>query len=173
VAKTLIDSGASLNLIMRKTFIEMDLNLSYLTPVHDTFRMIISGQASTHIGRIDLEVSYGTWENKHWEMLTFEVVSFNIGYNCILGRSFLLKFMTIIHIAYTTIKMPGPRGVITLKSDQRDALACENVALTHAGRFSKEEAQKLAVKIAKTHGGGTSTKIVTPDHQQGTHPKRL
>jgi hypothetical protein len=32
VAKTLIDSGASLNLIMEKTFIEMGLNLSDLTP---------------------------------------------------------------------------------------------------------------------------------------------
>jgi hypothetical protein len=32
VAKTLIDSGASLNLIMRRTFIEMGLNLSNLTP---------------------------------------------------------------------------------------------------------------------------------------------
>jgi hypothetical protein len=32
VAKTLIDRGASLNLIMRKTFIEMGLNLSDLTP---------------------------------------------------------------------------------------------------------------------------------------------
>jgi hypothetical protein len=37
VTKTLIDSGASLNLIMRKTFIEIGLNLSDLTPVHDTF----------------------------------------------------------------------------------------------------------------------------------------
>jgi hypothetical protein len=43
VAKTLIDSGASLNLIMRKTFIEMGLNLSDLTPVHDTFHGIIPG----------------------------------------------------------------------------------------------------------------------------------
>jgi hypothetical protein len=67
-------------------------------------------------------------------MLTFEVASFNIGYNCILGRSFLLKFMVVIHTAYTTIKMPSPRGVITLKSDQRDALACENATLTHTGR---------------------------------------
>jgi hypothetical protein len=32
VAKTLIDSGASLNLMMRKTFIEMGLNLVELTP---------------------------------------------------------------------------------------------------------------------------------------------
>jgi hypothetical protein len=158
----LIDSGASLNLIMRKTFIEMGLNLSDLSPVHDTFHGIIPGQASTPIGRINLEVSYGTGENKHREMLTFEVASFDIRYNYILGRPFLLKFMAVIHTAYATIKMPGPRGVITLKSDQRDALACENASLTHAGRFGKEEAQKLAVKVAKTHGGGTPAKTVMP-----------
>jgi hypothetical protein len=100
-------------------------------------------------------------------MLTFEVVSFNIRYNCILGRSFLLKFMVVIHTAYATVKMPGPRGVITLKSDQYDALACENVALTHVERFGKEEAQKLIVKVAKTHLGGTPTKTVTPGPSAG------
>jgi hypothetical protein len=60
VAKTLIDSGTSLNLIMRKTFIEMGLNLTELTPVHDTFHGIITGQSSTPIERIDLEVSCGS-----------------------------------------------------------------------------------------------------------------
>jgi hypothetical protein len=64
VAKTLIDNGASLNLLMRKTFIEMGLKLSDLTPVHDTFHGIIPRQASTPIGHINLEVSYGTRENK-------------------------------------------------------------------------------------------------------------
>jgi hypothetical protein len=49
--------------------------------------------------------------------LTFKVVSFNIGYNCILERPFLLKFMVVKHTAYTTIKMPGPKGVITIKAD--------------------------------------------------------
>jgi hypothetical protein len=56
-------------------------------------------------------------------MLTFKVASFDIGYNCILGRPFLLKFMAVIYTAYTTVKMPGPRRVITLKSDQCDSLA--------------------------------------------------
>jgi hypothetical protein len=152
---------------MRKTFIEMGLNLSDLTPVHDTFYGVIPGQASTPIGRIDLEVSCGTGENKHREILTFEVASFNIGYNCILGRPFLLKFMAVIQTAYATVKMPGPRGVITLKSNQCDALACENVALTHTGRFRKEEAQKLATKVAKTHGGGTPAMTVTPGPSAG------
>jgi hypothetical protein len=43
VAKTLIDNGASLNLIVRKTFIKMGLNLSDLGPVHDTFHEVIPG----------------------------------------------------------------------------------------------------------------------------------
>jgi hypothetical protein len=161
VAKTLIDSGASLNLMMMKTFIEMSLNLVNLTPVHDTFHGIILGQSSTPIGRIDLKVSCGTGENKRREMLTFEVASFDIGYNCILGRLFLLKFMAAIHTAYATIKMLGLKGIIILKSDQHDALACENAALTHAGWFDEKKAQELAVKVAKAHGGsapiGTTT----------------
>jgi hypothetical protein len=33
VAKTLINNGASLNFMMRKTFIEMSLNLKDLTPI--------------------------------------------------------------------------------------------------------------------------------------------
>jgi hypothetical protein len=137
VAKTLIDNGASLNLLIRKTFIEMGLKLSDLTPVHDTFHGIIIGQASTPIGRIDLEVSCGIGENKYREMLMFEVASFDIRYNCILGRPFLLRFMAVIHTAYAIIKMPGPRGVIILKLDQGDVLAYENVSLTHTGRFGE------------------------------------
>jgi hypothetical protein len=115
VAKTLIDKGASLNLNIRKTFIEMGLNLNDLTPVHDTFHGVISGQSSTLIECIDLEVSCGTWDNKRKEVLMFEVASFDIGYNCILGRPFLLKFMTAIQTAYATMKMP--REVIEHKLD--------------------------------------------------------
>jgi hypothetical protein len=97
VAKTLIDNRVSLNLIMRKTFIEMGLNLKDLTPVQDTFHRIILGQSSTSVRRIDLEVSCGTVDNKRKEMLTFEIASFDIGYNYIIGRPFLLKFMAVIH----------------------------------------------------------------------------
>jgi hypothetical protein len=147
---------------MRKTFIEMGLKLSDLTPVHDTFHEIIPGQVSTPIGCIDLRVSCGIGENKHREMLTFEVASFDIEYNCIHGRHFLLWFMVVIHAAYTKIKMLGPRGVITLKSDQCDAIACENAALTHAGRFSEQEVQNLAAKLAKMHMVGTSARMVMP-----------
>jgi hypothetical protein len=148
--------------MMRKTFIEMGLNLAELTPVHDTFHGIIPGQSSTPIGRIDLEVSDGTGENKRREMLTFEVANFDIGYNCILGIPLLLKFMAVIHTAYATIKMLRPKDVIVLKSDQCDALACENTTLTHTRWFGEKEAQELAVKLAKAHRGSTLVRTMTP-----------
>jgi hypothetical protein len=79
--------------------------------------------------------------------------------------------MSVIHTAYATIKMSSPRGVITLKSNQHNALACENTALTHARRFGKKEVQKLAVKVAKMHGGGTPAKTVTPGPSAGDTSK--
>jgi hypothetical protein len=85
VAKTLIDNGASLNLIIRKTFIEMGINLKDLTPIRDTFHKVITGQSSTPIGRIDLEVFCGTRDNKRKEMMMFVVASFDIGYTASLG----------------------------------------------------------------------------------------
>jgi hypothetical protein len=118
VANTLIDNGFALNLIMKRTFIEMGLNLAELTPVHVMFHGVIPGQSSAPIGRNDLKVTCGIGDNKHMEMLTFEMASFNIGYNCFLGRPFLLMFMAVVYTAYATIKMPGPKGVIFLKSDQ-------------------------------------------------------
>jgi hypothetical protein len=65
-----------------------------------------------------MEVFCGSEDNKHKDMLTFEVASFDISYNCILGRPFVLKFMAIIHTAYATMKMLGLRGIITIKDDQ-------------------------------------------------------
>jgi hypothetical protein len=95
-------------------------------------------------------VSCGTGDNKRRETLTFNVASFNIGYNCILGRPFLMKFMAIIHTAYATMKMPGPKGVITIKADQWGTLACENATLTHVRRFGEKAAQEQAAKVVKT-----------------------
>jgi hypothetical protein len=95
-------------------------------------------------------------------VLMFKVASLDIGYNCIIEKPFLLKFMTVIYTAYDTLKMPSPKGVITIKADQCDALACENATLTHDGRFDEKAAQDQAAKIVSTHNGSTSFKSLAP-----------
>jgi hypothetical protein len=94
-------------------------------------------------------------------MLTIKVMSFDIGYNYILERSLLLKFKVVIHTAYATMKMTGLKGVITIKADQWDALACENASLSHVGRFNDKTAQDQSAKVAKTQGGNVPHKAST------------
>jgi hypothetical protein len=60
------------------------------------------------------------------------------------------------------MNMPGLEGAITIKADQRDALACENATLTHAGRFGENAAQEQAAKVAKTHDDSTPVKSPAP-----------
>jgi hypothetical protein len=67
--------------------------------------------------------------------------------------------MTVIHTAYATIKMPDSKGIITLKADQRDVLACENASLSHADRFGEKAAQEQEDKAAKIKCGSTPSKI--------------
>ena len=54
----------------------------------------------------------------------FDVVELPLPYNGILGRPALAKFMAASHYAYNTLKMPGPLGVITIPSDEKDAIIC-------------------------------------------------
>jgi hypothetical protein len=75
---------------------------------------------------------------------------------------FLLKFMVAIHTTYATMKMPGPKGVITIKADQRDTLACENASLSHVGRFGNKAIQDQVAKVAKTHGDSAPCKTLAP-----------
>lgn len=42
----------------------------------------------------------------------------------ILGYPALAKFMALTHHAYNVVKMPGPKGVITIQADLEDAVQC-------------------------------------------------
>jgi hypothetical protein len=60
------------------------------------------------------------------------------------------------------MKMPSPKGVITIRADQCDGPACENVTLTHVKHFGEKVAQEQAAKVAKMHGGSTLIKLPVP-----------
>jgi hypothetical protein len=60
------------------------------------------------LGHIYMPVTFGTLENYRTEFLRFEVASFNYGYNAIIGRLGLAKFMAIPHYSYMILKMSRP-----------------------------------------------------------------
>jgi hypothetical protein len=84
------------------------------------------------LGDIYLSVTFGTPENYRTEFLRFEVARFDCGYNAIIRRPGLAKFMAIPHYPYMILKMPGPQGVITVHIDFQGATECFRGAIQTA-----------------------------------------
>ena len=68
---------------------------------------------------------FGGRSNFRSEVLTFEVVDFPRSNHAILGRPCYAKFMTIPNYTYLKLKMPGPKGVITIGSTFSHAYTCD------------------------------------------------
>ena len=66
---------------------------------------------------------FGSPDNFRSEELIFDIVPFRSGYHALLGRTAFAKFNAVPHYAYLKLKMPGPRGVITVNGNTEHALS--------------------------------------------------
>jgi hypothetical protein len=77
------------------------------------------------LGQIDLLITFGDVRNFRIEILTFEVVGFSGTYHAILGRSAYAKFMIVPNYTYLMLKIPGPKGIITVGPTYQCAYECD------------------------------------------------
>jgi hypothetical protein len=89
------------------------------------FHSVASGKCVQPLGQIDLSVWFGTPNNFHKETLTFEVVGFRDAYHSILGRLCYAKFMAVPNYTYLKMKMPRPKGAITVGSSMEHTFNCD------------------------------------------------
>jgi hypothetical protein len=68
------------------------------------------------------------------------VVGFKGTYHAILGRPCYSKFMTVPNYIYLKMKMPGPKGVITVGSSIQHAFDCDVECMEHAEALALDEA---------------------------------
>ena len=57
--------------------------------------------------------------------INFEVVDWPSQYNTILGRTTFARFKAIPHYAYLVLKMPGPKGIITMYGNYKKSDNCD------------------------------------------------
>jgi hypothetical protein len=122
VTKMLVDGGAGLNLLSARVFKQLQVPAGRLCPT-GTFQGIIPG-ATQPLGKVELPVTFGTPANFRTENVVFDVAEIPLPYNGILGRPALAKFMAASHYAYNVLKMPSAWGVLSVKSDRKDAIFC-------------------------------------------------
>ena len=125
LSKVLMDGGSSINILYYETFKRMNLQEKQLHPSRTTFHGVVPGISAQPLGRINLEVAFGTQSNFRSEYIWFEVVDFQSPYHALFGREAFAKFMARPCYVYLKLKMPGPRGVITINGDRRIAQECE------------------------------------------------
>jgi hypothetical protein len=110
-----MDARSGINLIYAKTLQAMHISLEFLKPTDCSFHGIVPGSANYPLGRITLNVCFGNRQNYRREKLDFEVMDCPSQYHAILGRPTFSRFMAVPHYTYLVLKMPGPKGIITVK----------------------------------------------------------
>jgi hypothetical protein len=114
LSKVLMDGGSNLNIIYAETLELLGVDWSEIRAGAAPFHGIALRKRILPIRQIDLPVCFGTPSNFRKETLTFEVVGFQGTYHAVLGRPCYAKFMVIPNYTYLKLKMPGPKGVITI-----------------------------------------------------------
>jgi hypothetical protein len=89
------------------------------------FHGVVPGIEALPLGQIDLPVTFGDVRNFCTKTLTFEVVGFSGTYHAILGRPTYAKFMAVPNYMYLKLKIPGPRGIITVGPTYQHAYECD------------------------------------------------
>jgi hypothetical protein len=108
VKKVLVDGGSSINVTFPGTLLGLGVALKDLHESDTPFFGIVPTEREYPLGHIYMPITFGTPENYRTEFLRFEVASFDCGYNAIIDRPGLAKFMAIPHYSYMILKMPRP-----------------------------------------------------------------
>ncbi|KAK1630610.1 hypothetical protein QYE76_004925 [Lolium multiflorum] len=110
MSKVFMDGGSGLNLLFANTVKAMGLTVDMLRESNTRFHGIIPTRPAYSLGKISLDVVFGTPSNFRKEKIEFEVVDWESQYHAILGRPAFAKFMAVPHYAYLKLKMPGNNG---------------------------------------------------------------
>jgi hypothetical protein len=132
VKKVLVDRGSSINVTFPRTLLGLGVALKELHESDTPFFGIVPTEGEYPLGHIYMPVTFRTPKNYRTEFLRFEVASFNCGYNAIIGRLGMAKFMAIPHYSYMILKMSGPQGIITVRADFQGTAECFRVVIQAA-----------------------------------------
>jgi hypothetical protein len=136
VDRIFMDVGSGINLIYAKTLGAMHISLEFLKPTDCSFHRIVPGSANYPLGRIALNVCFGNRQNYRREKLDFKVMDWPSQYHAILGRPAFSCFMAVPHYTYLVLKMPGPKGIITVKGSFELSDLCDKEFHKMAQNFS-------------------------------------
>ncbi|VFQ81448.1 unnamed protein product [Cuscuta campestris] len=123
VARVLVDTGSSVNILYLETFQKFRSCRTQLEPLKTPLSGF-TGDTVEAEGSIVLPVELGSGEKAVWKRMRFIVVDIKCVHNAILGRPGINKVGAVISMPHLCIKFPTPGGVREVRGDQRNAREC-------------------------------------------------
>ncbi|KAM0919739.1 hypothetical protein ACQ4PT_007916 [Festuca glaucescens] len=146
-SKVLVDNGSSINIIYKDTLVKLGINENQLESSRTTFHGIVPGVSCAPMGRVRVDVLFGTKENSRVENILFEVVDLSSPYHALLGRPALAQFMASTHVSYLKMKIPGPYGLITITGNYKKSMECSSTGSALAESLVIAEEKKRMMQV--------------------------
>ena len=124
-----MDGGSDLNLLYQDTIRKLGVNPA-IRHGNTSFQGVTPGPDTQSMGSLSLEVTFSSPDNFRSKNLTFHIAPFVSRYEALLGREAFTHFNVIPHYASLTLKMPGPRGIISSQGMTIDPQSTGNGAAT-------------------------------------------
>jgi hypothetical protein len=102
----------------------MGISTADLTHWDTPFFCIMPTEGEYPLGHLFMPVTFSATDNYQTDFLCFKVALFDCGYNVIIGRPRLTKFMAIPHYSFMILKMLEPQGIIMVCADFQGAMEC-------------------------------------------------
>ena len=131
--QVLMDGGSDLNLLYPNTIRKLGIDLTKIRHSRTSFKGVTPGPYAKCTGSLLLEVVFGSPNNFRCETLIFQVVPFKSSYQALLGREAFARLNAIPHYVSLTLKMPGPRGIISLKGRSRPRTRLDESSINKLG----------------------------------------
>ncbi|VFR02922.1 unnamed protein product [Cuscuta campestris] len=128
VARVLVDTGSSVNVLYLDAFKKLKLDRSKLRPLQTP----LSGFTGASIeaeGQITLPVTLGSGNKIVTKQMRFVVVDIKCVHNAILGRPGINQVRAIISMAHLCMKFYTPNGIGEERGDQKNARSCYREAV--------------------------------------------
>ncbi|VFQ64914.1 unnamed protein product [Cuscuta campestris] len=123
VARVLVDTGSSVNILYLETFQKLRLCRTQLEPLKTPLSGF-TGDTVEAEGSIVLPVELGSGEKTVWKKMRFIVVDIKCVHNAILGRPGINRVGAVISMPHLCMKFHTPGGAGEVKGDQRNAREC-------------------------------------------------
>jgi hypothetical protein len=136
LARVLVDTGSSLNVLPKSTLNKMSINGTYLKP-NSLIVKAFDGSRRSVIGEVCLPVQIGP----HTFDITFQVMDINPAYSCLLGRPWIHAAGAVTSTLHQKLKFVVDDKLITVAGE-------EDIFVSHLSSFQYVEAGEESLETA-------------------------